>query len=68
VLALGAGTDVLHSASMIVLAALDRPHRRLGLSDGLMAAAFAAGGWALARHGRAGLAPAPDAAALPSLP
>jgi hypothetical protein len=50
VLAAGAGTDVLHSASMIALAALDRPRRRLGLSDSLMAAAFAAGGWALARR------------------
>jgi hypothetical protein len=47
VLAAGAGTDVLHSASMIALAALDRPRRRLGLSDSLVAAAFAAGGWAL---------------------
>jgi hypothetical protein len=68
VLALGAGADVLHSASMIVLAALDRPRRRLGLSDGLVAAAFAGAGWALAGYGRAGLAPAPEAAALPSLP
>jgi hypothetical protein len=51
VLALGSGADVLHSASMIALAALDRPRRRLGLSDGLMAAAFAAGGWVLARRG-----------------
>jgi hypothetical protein len=67
-LTLGAGTDVLHSASMIALAALDRPRRRLGLSDGLVAAAFAAGGWALARRGWAGPAPAPDAAALPALP
>jgi hypothetical protein len=68
VLALGAGTDVLHSASMIMLAALDRPRRRLGLSDGLMAAAFAASGWALARRGRSHSAAAPGAAALPSLP
>ena len=50
VLALGAGTDVLHSASMLALAALDRPRRRLGLSDSLVAAAFAAGGCALARR------------------
>jgi hypothetical protein len=68
VLALGAGTDVLHSASMIALAALDRPRRRLGLSDSLVAAAFAAGGWALASRSRAGPSPAPAAAALPSLP
>jgi hypothetical protein len=69
VLALGAGTDVLHSASMIALAALDRPRRRLGLSDSLMAAAFAASGWAtLASRSRAAPSPAPAAAALPSLP
>jgi hypothetical protein len=68
VLALGAGTDVLHSASMITLAALDRPRRRLGLSDSLVAAAFAAGGWALTRRAAARPAPAPPAAALPGLP
>jgi hypothetical protein len=69
VLALGAGTDVLHSASMLALAALDRPRRRLGLSDGLVAAAFAAGGCALARRRLpAGPVSAPAAAALPSLP
>ena len=70
VLAAGAGTDVLHAASMIALAALDRPRRRLGLSDSLIAAAFAASGWALASRGHAGPAPepAPPAAALPSLP
>jgi hypothetical protein len=50
VLALGVAADVLHSASMIALAALDRPRRRLGLTDSLMAAAFAAAGWPLTRH------------------
>jgi hypothetical protein len=74
VLAAGAATDVLHAASMIALAALDPPRRRLGLSDSLIAAAFAASGWALASRGRAALVPAPasasapPAAALPSLP
>ncbi|HEY3976724.1 MAG TPA: hypothetical protein VGM79_05585 [Streptosporangiaceae bacterium] len=68
VLALGAGTDVLHSASMMALAALDRPRRRLGLSDSLLAAAFAAGGWALTRRAAAHPAPAPAAATLPGLP
>ena len=80
VLALGAGTDALHSTSMIALAALDHPRRRLGLSDSLVAAAFAGGTWALARSARPGpapptgatpapgAAPAPRAAALPSLP
>jgi hypothetical protein len=63
VLALGAGTDVLHSASMLMLAAVDRPRWRLGLSDALIAAAFAAGGWTLARHGGV-----PEAAPLPPLP
>jgi hypothetical protein len=68
VLALGAGTDVLHSASMMVLAALDRPRRHPALADSLVAAAFAAAGCALARHSRVATAPAPDAAALASLP
>jgi hypothetical protein len=47
-LALGAANDVLHSASMIALAAVDPPRRRLGVTDSLMAAAFAASGWLLA--------------------
>jgi hypothetical protein len=53
ILALSAGTDMLHSASMLALGALDRPRRRLGLTDGLIAAAFAAAGWALTRQRRA---------------
>lgn len=63
ILALGAGTDMLHSASMVALGVLDGPRRRLGLTDGLIAAAFAAAGWALARRRRAGADPA--AARLP---
>jgi hypothetical protein len=63
ILALSAGTDMLHSASMVALGVLDRPRRRLGLTDGLIAAAFAAVGWALARQRRAGADPA--AARLP---
>jgi NAD(P)-dependent dehydrogenase (short-subunit alcohol dehydrogenase family) len=53
VVALGAGADVLHSASMLALAAADAPRRRLGLTDGLIAAAFAAEGIAAARAGSA---------------
>jgi hypothetical protein len=58
VLALSAGTDMLHSASMVALGVLNGPRRRLGLTDGLIAAAFAAAGWALARQRRAGADPA----------
>jgi hypothetical protein len=46
VLSLGAGVDVLHSASMLALAAVDRPRWRLGLTDGVIAGAFAASGFA----------------------
>jgi hypothetical protein len=72
VLALGAGSDVLHSASMAALGVLDRPRRRLGLTDGLIAAAFAAAGAGLARRRAAAVpapgGPAPAPAALPALP
>jgi hypothetical protein len=47
VLILGAAVDVLHSASMLALAAVDRPRRRLGLTDSVIAGAFAAGGFAI---------------------
>jgi hypothetical protein len=56
VLALGAETDVLHSASMIALAALSPPRRRLGLTESLIAAGFAGAGWVLAGRTRAALA------------
>jgi hypothetical protein len=72
VLALGAGSDVLHSASMVALGLLDRPRRRLGLTDGLIAVTFALAGAGLAgRRAAAGSAPAvraPEPAALPALP
>jgi hypothetical protein len=68
VLALGAGADVLHSASMVALAALDRPRRRLGCTDALIAAAFAAAGGTLAARRAAAAGPAPETAALPALP
>jgi hypothetical protein len=56
VLTLGAETDVLHSASMVALAVLSPPRRRLGLTDSLIAAGFAAAGWVLADCTRAALA------------
>jgi hypothetical protein len=68
VLALGAGADVLHSASMVALAALDRPRRRLGCTDALIAAAFAAAGGILAARRAAAAGRAPETAALPALP
>jgi hypothetical protein len=66
VLALGAGADVLHSASMVALAVLDRPRRRLGAADALIAAAFAVAGGTLARRRAAATVPAPESAALPA--
>jgi hypothetical protein len=51
ILALGAEVDLLHAASMLALATADAPRRRLGLTDGLVAAAFAADGLVAARRG-----------------
>lgn len=42
VLVLGAEVDLLHSASMLALGILDAPRRRIGLTDAVVAAAFAA--------------------------
>jgi hypothetical protein len=50
-LALGAQVDLAHSASMLVLAVADRPLRRAGLADGMVAAIFAAASTADARRG-----------------
>ena len=47
VLAAGALADLAHSASMLALAAGDRPARRAEITDGLIAAAFAGAGAAL---------------------
>jgi NADP-dependent 3-hydroxy acid dehydrogenase YdfG len=44
VLAAGAGVDVLHTASMIMLAAVDRRSRRVALTDALAESLFAAAG------------------------
>lgn len=48
VLAVGAGVDAVHGLTMLVLAVLDRPHRRLALTSAALAAAFAAAGVASA--------------------
>lgn len=50
ILVLGAEVDLLHAASMLALAMEDAPRRRLGLTDGLVAAAFAADGLVAARR------------------
>jgi hypothetical protein len=42
VLAVGVSVDLAHAASMLALAAGDRPLRKAELADGLAAAAFAA--------------------------
>jgi hypothetical protein len=48
VLAAGAGVDVLHTASMIMLAAVDRRARRVALTDALAESLFAAAGFSCA--------------------
>jgi hypothetical protein len=47
----GAATDVLHSASMLALASVSRPHRRVALASGIVAAALAAIELGSARRG-----------------
>jgi hypothetical protein len=66
-LALGVEADLLHSASMLALGALDPPRRRIGLTDAMVAAAFAAAGLATVRSSLAqsAAAPAPGEAAGP---
>jgi hypothetical protein len=51
-LAVGAQIDLVHSASMLALAAADPPLRRAGLADGITAATFAAVGTVGARTWR----------------
>jgi len=51
-LALGAGTDGAHAASMLALAAADRRRRRAAAADAAVAAACAAAGTALTREAR----------------
>jgi hypothetical protein len=47
VFGVGAAVDVAHAASMLALAASDHPMRRAEITDGLIAAGFAAAGTAL---------------------
>jgi hypothetical protein len=54
VLVLGAQVDLLHSASMLGLGVIDGPRRRIGLTDGVIAAAFAADEVTTARRAVAG--------------
>lgn len=53
VLVRGAQVDLAHAASMLALAAADRPLRRAGLADALTAAMFATVGTAGAQSRRA---------------
>jgi hypothetical protein len=48
VLAAGAGVDALHTASMLMLAAVDRSSRRAALTDALAESLFAAAGFSSA--------------------
>jgi hypothetical protein len=49
-LLLGAEADAAHALSAVALAAADGPRRRAGLTEGLLACAFAAAGVAAARR------------------
>ncbi|HLI41936.1 MAG TPA: hypothetical protein VKV35_09875 [Streptosporangiaceae bacterium] len=51
-LALGAGADAAHAASMLALAAAGPRRRHAALTDAAVAAAFAAAGTALSRETR----------------
>jgi hypothetical protein len=51
VLAIGAQVDTAHAASMLMLAAADRPERRAVLTDALTEAIFAAAGFSAAAQG-----------------
>jgi hypothetical protein len=50
---LGAGVDLTHAASMVLLARADPARRRLALTDATIASAFALAGSRPARGGRA---------------
>lgn len=54
VLALGAGVDALHAASMVTLGLFDRRRRRVALVDALIASGFASAGFAIILARRAG--------------
>jgi hypothetical protein len=63
VIALGAGVDALHSASMIALAGFSRRWRRAGLLDAAIAGALA---WAGLAAARSSVTSAPDPASGPT--
>jgi hypothetical protein len=44
-LAVGGGVDAIHAVTMALLAAADRPRRRLAGTDAAVAATFALAGW-----------------------
>lgn len=46
------GVDIVHAASMLGLAAIDVRHRRPALADAVVAAGFAAAGYAATRRRR----------------
>lgn len=54
VLAIGGQVDAVHTASMLLLAAVSRAGRRAALTDALTEAAFAAAGFSVAANGRSG--------------
>lgn len=54
VLLLGAETDVAHALSAVGLATADRPRRRAGLTEALLACAFAVAGVAAAKRAAPG--------------
>jgi hypothetical protein len=68
VLALGAEVDLLHCASMMALGGVDAPSRRIALTDGVVAAAFAADGIAAARRTVAGRRAVAGGTAHPAAP
>jgi hypothetical protein len=64
VLLLGVEADAAHALSAVALAAADRPRRRAGLTEALLASSLAAAGVAAARRaGPAGRAAGPAASA-----
>ena len=50
VFTMGAQADAVHAASMVLLATVDRPARKIALTDALAEAIFAATGWGWARR------------------
>ena len=61
VLAIGRQVDAVHTASMLLLAAVSRAGRRAALTDALTEAAFAAAGFSASGGGLAARGPSPGA-------